>query len=119
MAKYECTIHDNFYKVLQTVERGVIDGSLTSNLEESSNFYHGNTRCAVRVFERYSALGGNRLSLNVTMVGNDEAVKVVAVTSGGSQAVLFKFNTFGEESFLDNFISMLYDSNLNISAGLS
>jgi hypothetical protein len=46
-------------------------------------------------------LGGNRVSLNVTLVGNGDRLFLSAITSGGSQAVLFKINTFGEESFLD------------------
>ena len=35
--------------------------------ELNSDFIDANARCSVRVFERYSALGGNRVSLNVTL----------------------------------------------------
>lgn len=41
------------------------------------------------------------------IVGNSEASKVTMITSGGSQAVFFKLNTIGEESFLDSAIKML------------
>ena len=57
-------------------------------------------RCAVRVYERYSAMGGNRVSMAVTLVGNGQNLFLSAITSGGSQAMLFKINTWGEESFL-------------------
>jgi hypothetical protein len=46
-------------------------------------------------------MGKNRVSLNVTLVGNGDNLHISAVTSGGSQAVFFKINTFGEEAFLD------------------
>jgi hypothetical protein len=51
--------------------------------------------------ERYSMIGGNRVSLNITLIGNGNNLFISGITSGGSQAVLFKINTFGEESFLD------------------
>jgi hypothetical protein len=56
---------------------------------------------AVRVYERYSMAGGNRVSMNVTLIGDDQKLFVSAITSGGSRAVLFKINTMGEHTFLD------------------
>jgi hypothetical protein len=54
------------------------------------------------VFERYSYAGGNRVSLTVTLFQNgDEPIRLSAITTGGSQAVFFKINTWGEEAFLD------------------
>ena len=65
-------------------------------------------RCSVRVFERYSAMGGNRVSLNITLFQNGNGpVKLSAITSGGSQAMLFKINTFGESAFLDRLREIL------------
>ena len=55
----------------------------------------------MRVYERYSAIGGNRVSLNITLFGGDGEYRLSAITSGGSQAMLFKINTFGEEAFLE------------------
>ena len=55
----------------------------------------------MRVFERYSYFGNNRVSLSVTLFENGEEVYLSAVTSGGSQAMFFKINTMGEEAFLD------------------
>ena len=46
-------------------------------------------------------IGGNRVSLNITLIGNGNRLFLTAITSGGSQAVFFKLNTMGEESFLD------------------
>ena len=46
-------------------------------------------------------MGGNRVSLNITLIGNGNHFFLTAITSGGSQSVFFKLNTKGEESFLD------------------
>jgi len=46
-------------------------------------------------------MGGNRVSLNITLIGNGNRLFLTAITSGGSQAVFFKMNTMGEESFLN------------------
>ena len=62
---------------------------------------------SVRVFERYSYMGGNRVSLNVTLFGNGDTIQLSAITSGGSQAMFFKINTFGEEAFLDKLREIL------------
>lgn len=101
MARYEKTFYDSLDRIAAKVENAVMSGSVTASLEESSDFSVGNVRCAVRVFERYSAFGGNRVSMSVTMVGDGTYVHLCAVTSGGSQAMFFKVNTVGEESFLD------------------
>ena len=63
--------------------------------------YLGCGRGAVRVYERYSMAGGNRVSLNLTLVGSGRELFLSAITSGGSQAMFFKINTWGEEAFLD------------------
>lgn len=47
-------------------------------------------------------VGGNRLSLSLTLFQNaDSPIRLSAIAAGGSQAVFFKVNTLGEETFLD------------------
>lgn len=101
MAKYECTLQGDFYELLQTIQDGILNGSTSATLEDGSDFCEGDFRCAVRVFERYSWVGSNRVSMNITLIGRGETLYLSAITSGGSQAVLFKINTFGEKAFLD------------------
>ena len=49
-----------------------------------------------------------RVSLNITLFQNDkDPVQLSAITAGGSQAVFFKINTWGEEAFLDKLIELL------------
>ena len=61
----------------------------------------GDTQVAMRMYERYSWSGGNRVAMSVTFVGQADRVHITAITAGGSQGMFFKLNTFGEESFLD------------------
>ena len=107
MAKLEKTLTGDFNSILRKIEDGIINGSLSATLEDSSDFYIGDMRCSVRVFERYSYTGGNRVSLNVTLFGKRDTIHLSAIASGGSQALFFKVNTFGEEAFLDKLREIL------------
>ena len=107
MAKLEKTVKASFGELLHRIESGIVYGSVSANLEESSDFYIGDVRCSVRVFERYSFMGNNRVSLSVTLFGRGDTVHVSAITSGGSQAMFFKINTLGEEAFLDKLKEIL------------
>lgn len=109
MAKFETRIKGDFNALLDAIERGILRGSVSASYEDGSNFQMGNIHCAVRVYERYSMIGSNRVSLNITLLGDGDDLFVSAITSGGSQAVFFKINTFGEEGFLDCFIRIVKD----------
>ena len=108
MAKLEKIIIGDFSEIIKKIESGILNGSMSATLEDSSDFQNGDARCSVRVFERYSYAGGNRVSMNVTLFQNgNDAIYLSAITSGGSQAVLFKLNTWGEEAFLDKLREIL------------
>lgn len=100
MAKLEYGLTGDFDEILARVDSGILSGSMSASYEGGSDYSSGGVRCAVRVYERFSMIGGNRVSLNVTPIGSGGDLFVSAIASGGSQAVLFKMNTFGEESFL-------------------
>ena len=102
MAKLNRTLRAPFDTVLRQVEQGIVNGSVSATLEDGSDMRTGHARCSVRVFERYSAMGGNRVSLSVTLAGSGDALFLSAITSGGSQAMFFKVNTWGESAFLDS-----------------
>ena len=107
MAKLEQTIYGDFDQVLHRIENGILNGSMSASLENSSDFVSGTARCSVRVFERYSTIGSTRVSLAVTLFQNGDTIHLSAITSGGSQAMLFKINTWGEEAFLDKLREIL------------
>lgn len=101
MAKYERHLKGNFMEFLNWIHSDITNGSSSVTYEDGSDITWGDTDVAVRVYERYSMAGGNRVSMNVTVAGSGEELFVSAITSGGSQAVFFKMNTIGEETFLE------------------
>ena len=107
MAKLERTITGDFDTLLDYLHDGILKGSASASWEDGSDCDGLNFRCAVRVYERYSLLGGNRVSLNLTLVGAENQIFVSAITSGGSQAMFVKMNTMGEESFLGEVAGLL------------
>ena len=63
MAKLERELNYDFDELLHRIEQGIMNGSSTASLEDASDFMDSDARCSVRVFERYSAMGGNRWHL--------------------------------------------------------
>lgn len=113
MAKREWRLTGDFDRVLEALADGVLNGSLSASFEDGSDYSSGEVRCAVRVFERYSVFGGNRVSMNLTLVGRGEELFLSAITAGGSQAAFFKMNTVGEESFLDTLVQVIRELGLD------
>lgn len=103
MAKYERFLSGNFDELLDWVHGDITNGSFSASYEDGSDVTMGTIRMAVRVYERYSMAGGNRVSLNVTLAGDGDKLFVSGITSGGSKAVFLKINTIGEDTFLDEF----------------
>ena len=102
MAKYVTTLQVDFDHLLRRITKGIMEGSMSASMEDRSDFHSEDARCSVLVFERYSYFGGNRVSMNVTLFQHgDGPVHLSAITSGGSQAIFFKINTWGEERFLN------------------
>jgi hypothetical protein len=100
MAKYEKRLTGNFDEFLARLHDDITQRSASATYEDGTDIALGHTRVAVRVYERYSMTGGNRVSLNITLAGDGDSLFLSAITSGGSRAVLFKINTIGEEAFL-------------------
>ena len=109
MAKLEWTLEGDFDAVLRYLHDGILDRSASASWEDGSDYNGAGFRCSVRVYERYSWLGSNRVSLNLTLVGEGRRLFLSAITSGGSQAMFLKINTMGEEAFLDTVRALLDD----------
>lgn len=108
MAQIEKTIYDtDFDELLGRIEQGILNGSVSATLEAGSDFRGADSRCSVRVFERYSYAGGNRLSMNITLYQTGDEIHLSAITAGGSQALFWKVNTWGEEAFLEKLEELL------------
>lgn len=108
MAQVERTLSGNFADWLDKIEQGILNGSLSASLESESDFEENSARCSVRVFERYSYTGGNRLSLTVVLFQAEGGrIHLSATSSGGSQALFFKINSLGENAFLDKLLDLI------------
>lgn len=101
MAKFEVELRGDFDETLSYFHDGILDASMSASYEDESYVQFAGVRCAVRVYERYSWSGSNRLSMTLTLIGDGENLFLSAITSGGSQGMVFKINTWGEEFFLD------------------
>ncbi len=107
MAKYVKQVTGDFDAILEHLHQAVLGGSMSASYEDGSDYRSGDFRCAVRVYERYSWSGGNRVSMSMTLAGRGDELFLSAITSGGSQAMFFKVNTWGEEAFLDTLLDVL------------
>jgi len=61
----------------------------------------------LRTYERFSMAGSSRLTCSVSVLAVGDQLEVALSTSGGSQAIFFKINTFGEEAFMVRAIEAL------------
>ena len=103
MAQFECTFPSaySFNDILQ-----YFHAHLTKNHGEytgGSDYSSGRVRVAVRVYERYSVMGDNYLSLTVTLVNNGGATLASALPAarrGEGPGVLFDL---GEDDILEVF----------------
>lgn len=104
MAKYEKRLRGDFQAFHNYLFDGILNGSMSASYEDGSDWESSGVRCAVRVFERYSWTGGNRVSMTLMLTGYGNSLFLSAITSGGSQAMFWKVNTMGEESFLETLV---------------
>ena len=101
MAQIDRRLPGNIRDWRAKIKEGIMNGSVSATLEGASDYEINGGQCSVLVFERYSYIGKNRLSMSVTLLdGGDGEVHLCAITSGGSSAMFFKINTFGENAFL-------------------
>ena len=107
MSKIERNLYGDFDEALYALENKIMGGSISASEEAASVFQLGEVRCAVRVFERYSWIGSSRVSLTITLLGLEKYLFLSAISSGGSQAVFFKINTFGEDAFLSSIMDLV------------
>ena len=101
MAKLERTIRGNPDEILRIIDHELLEGSISATYEDGSDYTANGVRCSVRVYERYSYAGGNRVSMNITLFGRNDLWHLCAITAGGSRATFFKIDTWGEEAFLE------------------
>jgi hypothetical protein len=107
MASHDHRLTGDIDQFVAHMDRAITSGSVTAHREGAADRRLGDARMVVRVYERYSAIGGNRLSLTIAVLGHGDQLEVSAITSGGSNALFWKINTWGEEAFLERAIKAI------------
>lgn len=107
MAHYETELAGDVEALVAHLDSRILRGSVSANIEDGSDRRLGDARMVVRVYERYSAFGGNRVSLNISILAMGGQLAVTAISAGGSQAMFFKVNRVGEDSFLAQAVDAL------------
>jgi hypothetical protein len=107
MGSYEQQLRGDAEALVAHLDHEILRGSVSAKVEDGSDHSLGDARMLVRVYERYSAFGGNRVSLNISILAVAGQLAVTAISSGGSQAVFFKVNTVGESNFLAKAVDAL------------
>ena len=101
MAKYTDHLTGDFDQIVQFIHEDLWQQSASISLEETYETTIDDKRIEQRVYERFSYTGGNRASLSVLFTETEDGADVCGIATGGSQAVFWKINTWGEAAFLE------------------
>ncbi|MBE5967998.1 MAG: hypothetical protein E7255_13720 [Lachnospiraceae bacterium] len=101
MAKYERTITGQFEDVIRRLQNAIEASAISMNLVDESYYSSGDTKIAVRVYDKYFMRNKNRASLSLTAVGNGNKIFISAIGAGGGQGVFFNFSWGAEEQLVD------------------
>lgn len=99
MAKYEKSMTGHFESVVERLDEDIMSSGMTMNLVDQSNCTVGDTKIAVRVYDKYFMRNSSRASLSLTVVGHGDELFISAIGAGGGQGIIFNFS-LGAESDL-------------------
>jgi hypothetical protein len=100
MAKYEKTIIGQFEKVVKHLENYIGNSGISMNLVDESNYTTGDTKIAVRVYDKYFARNGNRASLSLTVAGYGSNIFISAIGAGGGSGIFLNFSLGAEDDMV-------------------
>ena len=98
MAQYEAHVSGDYKQIVEFIHKELWEQSTSLSLEEQFRKTVGGKQVEMRVYEH---LGGNRASLSVLFIENGDGADICGAATGGSNAVFWKINTFGESAFLE------------------
>lgn len=101
MAKYEKTIVGQFEEVVKHLENDISNSGVTMNIVDESNYTIGDTRIAVRVYDKYFMRNGNRASLSLTVVGSNSNIFISAIGAGGGSGIFFNYSLGAESEMVE------------------
>jgi len=100
MAKYEKRMTGQFRDVVYQLENDIANSATSMNLVDQSNYTSGDTKIAVRVYDKYFMRNGNRASLSLTVVGHGDQVFISAIGAGGGQGIIFNYSLGAESNMV-------------------
>lgn len=103
MAKFECRIPEgyDFDQVLKYFH-DCLSGGSSDSFEGGSDYQNGDTRVALRVYESFTVMGGNRMSMTVMLASSGREMFACAVTAAGGGGMA-KVVGWGEDRYLKRF----------------
>ncbi|MDF2595506.1 MAG: hypothetical protein K0R69_1847 [Clostridia bacterium] len=101
MAKFEKLVNGDFETIVRQLHTDIMQGGLSMNLVDESNYSSPEIRAVVRVYDKYFMRNGNRASLNLTVVGTQDNIFVSAIGAGGGSGALFNFSLGAESEMAD------------------
>lgn len=111
MAKYTAEISGEIFAAVTEIETLLTQKSATFSVEEESFQTFGENKMIAKAYERYSYFGGNRVGMTVIFVETNQKISITAFSVGGSRAMIFKINTWGENEFLSTLAEAVNDYN--------
>ncbi len=101
MAKYEKTIIGQFEEVVHHLEHDIGNSGISMKLVDESNYTIGDTKVAVRVYDKYFMRNGNRASLSLTVVGQKNNIFISGIGAGGGQGIFINFSLGAEADMVE------------------
>ena len=100
MAKYETELAGDFGGVLSLLEYSIQESGGSVELVDRTDYDLGDTRVAVRVYDRYYFRTASRASLTLTVVGHGDRVMVSAIGAGGGNGIIVNMDWGSEENIV-------------------
>ena len=101
MPKYEQILTGRFDELLNILDRAA-KGNPSVSLSEQSDVTISDVRMALRVYQRFSLVSGNRLTLALSLIGRENRMFLCAACTGGRDLPHGKLRVQGEEEFLQS-----------------
>lgn len=100
MAKYERTVSGKFEDVVKCLENAVLSSGATMNLVDESSYSSEGTNVIVKVYDKYFMRNGNRASLSLTVVGQNDSIFISAIGAGGGSGIIFNYSLGVEDELV-------------------
>ena len=112
MAKFERRIKGNFDSIVSRLDADIMGHGLSMELVDQSDYRAGDTRVAVRVYDKYFMRNESRASLSLTVVDGGHEIFISAIGAGGGTGAIFNLNWGAEDSLTDIVENSLADMGL-------